>query len=317
MSLVLVSATLVATSVANAQSFDEEPLENVSEDSTASGFEIPPPLSAPEDLPAQPSQSTSNAFFDAPSAGFSTLEPASDNAPNEKDAESFRSNSKPSGPKDLKLSREQLNAVFQGDLSSLPSAEKLFPPSASFGTPPSFGQNDLSGGMNSFPSEASSFRSPAGMGVPPISSGFSAANGTTVKRSPEQSLAIMVAEVEKQIARHNRELNESTDDAQQEVLLKKLSESYQLRFELDTAFQDYKVAEIERRAKKLRADVDAREKATQQWVDAMVTLAKMKANGIETMNSTPSSFDPTPALAPAKMDPAKTFNVPPSGRSSY
>ena len=45
---------------------------------------------------------------------------------------------------------------------------------------------------------------------------------------------------------------------------------YAMRFEIDTAYQDYKVREIERRAKALREEVIAREDVAGDWVDAMV-----------------------------------------------
>lgn len=101
--------------------------------------------------------------------------------------------------------------------------------------------------------------------------------------SPEQCLGVVVHQCEKSIRELRQKLeskNSPDDEDAKEGHLKELKRMYALRFDLDTAYQDFKVSQVEARAKKLRAEVQAREQASEKWVDAMITLAKMKADGI-------------------------------------
>lgn len=134
--------------------------------------------------------------------------------------------------------------------------------------------------------------------------------------SPEQRLGVIIALQEKSLAETHKALIEVEDDDERGRLLSKLRDLYTERFEIDTEYQDYKVRKIERRAAKLRADVDAREKALSEWVDAMVTLAKVRASGIETMPATvPPSLAPpggfnTPGFAPLQAAPGLGLSLP-------
>ncbi len=95
----------------------------------------------------------------------------------------------------------------------------------------------------------------------------------------------VLASVASAIREKQTALFQVEDAKAKDKLLHELRALYTKRFEIDTAYQDFKMREIERRAKKLRAEVNAREKAADNWVEAMVTLAKMRADGIETMDS--------------------------------
>lgn len=108
--------------------------------------------------------------------------------------------------------------------------------------------------------------------------------------SAEQKLAVGVKVIEGLISEKRREVNLANSDEARSEFLDELRELYELRFELDSAYQDFKVSEIERRAKKLREDVHARDSEREDWVQAMVTLARMQARGIETM--APRGLDP-------------------------
>lgn len=115
----------------------------------------------------------------------------------------------------------------------------------------------------------------------------------TADLTPEQRLGVVIGMRERELAKINQALAETEDDAERDKLLAKLRVIYTERFEIDTMYQDYKVRKIEIRAAKLRADVKARDKALGDWVDAMVTLAKMRASGIETMPTTPGPQPPS------------------------
>ena len=102
------------------------------------------------------------------------------------------------------------------------------------------------------------------------------------KLTPEQRLGVLVS-VHERLIREKQESLLAVEDDGRPKIVKELRELYAMRFELDTAYQDFRVREIERRANKLREEVDSRETAAKQWVDAMVTLAEMRASGIATM----------------------------------
>lgn len=231
-----------------------------------------------------PALSDSTLSLAAPVAQSRTIPAATKKPKQDKQADS----------EPLVLSAEDMVSIFQGDLSSLGRDDSIKVVGAAQGDNPIIISTQRVGDFSvhrAIPSPAT--------------------------RSPEQCLGIAVAAIEKQIAAQNRELVESNDTESREALIKKLSDSYRTRFELDTAFQDFKVSEIERRAKKLRAEVEARQSATQQWVDAMVTLAKMKADGIETMNvpqTRRGATYPQPSgnLTPTPFSAPRTLPGPPS-----
>ena len=104
--------------------------------------------------------------------------------------------------------------------------------------------------------------------------------------TPEQRLALITQQMEKEITTCLSKLKKCGDDAQarKDVLLE-LKEKYDLRFAIDTAYQDYKVRQIEERAQKLRAEVTERKNSQNEWASAMVTLAKMRVMGIDIPNS--------------------------------
>ena len=103
------------------------------------------------------------------------------------------------------------------------------------------------------------------------------------KLSPEQRLGIFVAVTEKQI-QENLAALEDADESGRKEIMGALKDLFKTRYSFDTAYQDFKASQIESKADKLRAEVDARKSAADSWVDAMVTLAKAKAEGIETMD---------------------------------
>lgn len=136
-------------------------------------------------------------------------------------------------------------------------------------------------------------------------------DSTDKSLTPEQCLGIASGALEARIREAKGSLMNlagSENNENREALLKKLKQLYTLRFNLDTAYQDLKVTEIETRAAKLRAEVAAREKASSEWVDAMVTLAKMKSNGIETGIADVSPF---PALSNSRdLQSSDSFYIP-------
>ncbi len=140
---------------------------------------------------------------------------------------------------------------------------------------------------------------------------------TSDELSPEQRLGVIIALQEEKIAQALKELMAEQDDKKREQQLRELEQLYIARFDVDTAYQDYKVRKIELRAAKLRADVTAREKAVDQWAAAMVTLAKMRAAGIETMHNvspTPGNLAPTPIGAPGQtLHDSRTPSLPSPG----
>ena len=116
------------------------------------------------------------------------------------------------------------------------------------------------------------------------------------KHTPEQCLAMAKGEVGRRITAVRRSLQNNDDQPGSEQTWDELKFLMRLLFDLDTAFQDFKVTEIEERAKKLRAEVDRRSEAAQQWVNAMITLEEMKANGIA-VDEIPTLNPPVPTAA--------------------
>ena len=102
--------------------------------------------------------------------------------------------------------------------------------------------------------------------------------------TPEQRLALMISITEKQIQQNLAALSMIKDENSKEDILGLLKEQFQSRYAFDTAYQDFKTKAAEAKAAAQRADVDERKEAEQGWVDAMVTLAKTRAEGIETMD---------------------------------
>ena len=100
--------------------------------------------------------------------------------------------------------------------------------------------------------------------------------------TPAQRHAICVRQFNAQISSLKSRLSQETPKDQEEQLLAQLKNTYSARFRIDTVFQDLRVKEIERRAQKLRNELDARDEAEESWVKAMLTLAEMKADGIDT-----------------------------------
>lgn len=78
-------------------------------------------------------------------------------------------------------------------------------------------------------------------------------------------------------------LLKTEDEAERKKILASLKLNYEARFAIDTAYQELQLKEIELRAAKLREEVNKRAESQQEWVSAMVTLDKMRANGISTM----------------------------------
>ena len=125
--------------------------------------------------------------------------------------------------------------------------------------------------------------------------------------SPEQRLGVIVTLQNQLIERAHRQLLEAKGDSARNELLEELGAIYADRFDIDTKYQDYKVRRIEARAAKLRADVTARERAAKEWVDAMVTLAKMRANGIETMPAVGPPAEASRLAVPDELNVAPSF----------
>ncbi|MDM4017629.1 hypothetical protein [Roseiconus lacunae] len=96
----------------------------------------------------------------------------------------------------------------------------------------------------------------------------------------------IIQKIEQQLTDVKKELLDDKRTDEQSVILDDLRFLYQLRFDLDTAYQDLKVSEIETRAKKLREEIERREAAVEKWVDAKITLDKMKADGIDVGGAT-------------------------------
>ena len=104
-----------------------------------------------------------------------------------------------------------------------------------------------------------------------------------VDLTPAQRHAICVRQFDTQIRSLKSQLNQGTQQDQKAKLLTQLKNALSARFRIDTVFQDVRVKEIERRAQKLRKELDARGVAEESWVQAMLTLAEMKSDGIDTM----------------------------------
>ncbi|MCD0461551.1 hypothetical protein [Roseiconus lacunae] len=132
--------------------------------------------------------------------------------------------------------------------------------------------------------------------------------------SIEYNRTQLLAGIEQQLTYVKKELLDDKRTGEQSVILDDLRFLYQLRFDLDTAYQDLKVSEIETRAKKLREEIERREAAVEKWVDAKITLDKMKADGIDVgvtnfplsrpeFSSSSSYPAPTPLAIPPRPDP--------------
>ncbi|OYP32204.1 hypothetical protein [Rhodopirellula sp. MGV] len=150
---------------------------------------------------------------------------------------------------------------------------------------------------------------------------------TLAYASVDQMRAAMSREVANEIRKWQKQVKQTKEDDQAKAI-DRLAFLFRLRFDLDTAYQDLKVSEIEQRAKKLRDDVERREAAVDKWVEAKVTLEQMRADGIEGNSEstsdimiygspyTPAVFPnalPTPPTAPL---PASRFGAPPSQLNS-
>ena len=96
---------------------------------------------------------------------------------------------------------------------------------------------------------------------------------------------------------NQQRLSGAGNETEKKKILASLKSEYAARFEIDTAFQELKLEEIERRASKLRAEVNKRSDSQDEWVNAMVTLDKMRANGFDTTPASPSR-SMTPSLVP-------------------
>lgn len=100
----------------------------------------------------------------------------------------------------------------------------------------------------------------------------------------EQRLGVFVAVLEDQIQENLVKLKNTSDDDEKKEIMASLEQQFKDRYAFDTAYQDFKAKELEAKSAELRAEVDAREKAADGWVKAMVTLVKAKVDGIETMD---------------------------------
>ncbi|MCC9602847.1 hypothetical protein LOC67_20035 [Stieleria sp. JC731] len=138
-------------------------------------------------------------------------------------------------------------------------------------------------------------------------------NRLTIGNSADQIRMQLAPQIESRIQQMQKALVDASEDKEKSVssvgAIAELKFLYQLRFDLDTAFQDLKVTEIEARAKKLREEVERREASVDKWVDAKITLDQMKADGIDVNQrfSYPSAISiPQPAQYPPPI-PAATF----------
>ncbi len=100
----------------------------------------------------------------------------------------------------------------------------------------------------------------------------------------EQRLGIFVAVLEQQIQKNLVELKTTRDDGEKKKIMDSLKQQFTDRYEFDTAYHDYKASQVESEAAELRKEVEARKKAGDSWVNAMLTLVKAKTDGIETMD---------------------------------
>ncbi|MGB7325150.1 MAG: hypothetical protein WBD31_09780 [Rubripirellula sp.] len=107
--------------------------------------------------------------------------------------------------------------------------------------------------------------------------------------------ALFVQLIEKQIQSTHEKLLKTDDRGQRAAVLDTLKQAYADRFRVDTAYQNLKVTEIESRAKKLREELTERAESEKNWVNAMTTLAEMRANGIDPMVSMGNSQPPLTA----------------------
>ena len=165
-----------------------------------------------------------------------------------------------------------------------------------------------------------------GLGIPPspIQTRRSVATVTNeyTVLPAEQKHALLIA-LRNKLLREQTEKIMTEDDAEgRKALLSELKDIYRSRFQIDTAYQDYRVRKIEARTKKLRDEITAREDAREEWVDAMVTLAKMRANGIDTIdpNVLPVAVDEPSAFPSANYrdsqtaeNSARLYRLPQSG----
>ncbi|QDT13896.1 hypothetical protein [Planctomycetes bacterium K23_9] len=101
--------------------------------------------------------------------------------------------------------------------------------------------------------------------------------------------AICVMQFDAVIRDLRKDLDQANGAAAETEILDELAKAYSARFKIDTVYQDIKVKEIEQRAQKLRDELTARDEAEKAWVKAMMTLAELRADGIETMQTTTSA----------------------------
>ncbi len=100
--------------------------------------------------------------------------------------------------------------------------------------------------------------------------------------------AICVVQFDGLIGQLRKELDGSSNADEEQAILNRLANAYSARFKIDTVYQDMKVREIEERAQKLRNELTERDEAEKDWVKAMMTLAEMRADGIDPMQNPPS-----------------------------
>ena len=116
-------------------------------------------------------------------------------------------------------------------------------------------------------------------------------NGTTSKAfltrmvrqgdTPEGNYKLATQFVSDELNRQRDQFLKSDKEENKSELAQRVKYLYALRYDLDTAYQDYKVSEIEERARNLREEVTRRQGAGKKWVAAMMTLDEMKADGID------------------------------------
>ena len=107
---------------------------------------------------------------------------------------------------------------------------------------------------------------------------------TSEDLTDEQRLGLFVAVLEQQIQKNLVELKTTDDEAEKKKIMNSLKQQFTDRYEFDTAYHDYKASQVESEAADLRKEVDARKKAGDSWVTAMMTVVKAQTDGIETMD---------------------------------
>lgn len=122
--------------------------------------------------------------------------------------------------------------------------------------------------------------------------------------TPEGNYELATRFVSDALNRQRDQFLKSDEEENKSELAQRVKYLYALRYDLDTAYQDYKVSEIEERARKLREEVTRRQGAGKKWVAAMMTLDEMKADGIDVKGTgdeyaNPSSVGPGSAAGVA------------------